>query len=499
MARWLADRQTRPISSGEFKMKIAPLLLSTILLAGIADIRAVESAVSRPNILVLLSDDQGYADYGFVSQKPDVKTPHLDGLAREGMFFPNALSVNPVCSPSRAGIMTGRYPQRGGIYWFTGDKSRPGIPDGVTTIAEYLREAGYATGYIGKLHYDGGEPTPGLRTFPTAHGFEHFFGATTGGTIHYLLHSDKAAREKGAAYAKKNFIAPLWRNEKPQRELDGFTTDLFAEDAVNFIKTNAGKRPFYLHVAWNAVHSFVKQLPPSEAKRRGFELDEEGNAVAPLRQLYLAQLELMDAGVGRILDALRESGQLDNTLILFTSDNGGSSGADNKPLTGGKYHLYEGGVRTPIIARLPGRFAPGARSDAWVSHMDFLPTILEAAGVSPKPDTLEGTSLFGSAKQTTNSAARTLFHDTGFQWSVHQGDWKLLVTSDEAAAVELEKKYKLKLAHGVNLFNLREDPAEQRNLAADHPGIVGELTRLHTAWRKDCRPPAQAKTSSAEN
>jgi len=480
-------------------MKFTASLLVASLFAGMAVLHAAESAPSRPNILILLSDDQGYADYGFVSQKPEVKTPHLDRLAREGAFFPNALSASPVCSPSRAGLMTGRYPQRGGIYWFTGDKSRPGIPVEATTIAEYLRGAGYATGYIGKTHYDGGDPKPGLRTFPTAHGFEHFFGATTGGTIHYLLHSDKAAQEKGADYAKRNFIAPLWRNDEPQRELDGFTTDLFAEDAVSFIKTNAGKRPFYLHVAWNAVHSFAKQLPPAEAKRRGFELDEEGNAVAPLRQLYLAQLELMDAGVGRILDALRQSGQLDNTLILFTSDNGGSSGSNNKPLTGSKYHLYEGGIRTPIIARYPGRFTPGARSDAWVSHLDIMPTILEVTGISAKPDTLEGMSLFGSAKQTTNSAPRTLFHDTGFQWSVHQGDWKLLVTSDEPAAVELEKKYKLKLAHGVNLFNLRDDPAEQRNLADVRPEIVAELTRLHTAWRKDCRPPAQAKTSSAGN
>lgn len=494
MARWLAGCEA---SNTILQVKRIALILAAFLPA-VLPLRA-ETAASKPNILILLSDDQGYADYGFVSQKPEVKTPHLDGLARAGTFFPNALSLSPVCSPARAGIMTGRYPQRGGVYWFTGDKSRPGIPAGATTVAEYLRGAGYATGYIGKTHYDGGEPTPGLRTFPTAHGFEHFFGATTGGTIHYLLHSEKAARERGADYAKKNFIAPLWRNDEPQRELDGFTTDLFADDAVSFIQTNAGKRPFYLHVAWNAVHSFAKQLPPKEAKRRGFEFDEDGNAVAPLRQLYLAQLELMDAGVGRILDALRQSGQLDNTLILFTSDNGGSSGSNNKPLTGSKYHLYEGGVRTPIIARYPGRFAAGARSDALVSHLDILPTILDAAGVFTKPDTFDGESLFGVTNRPPVRAPRTLFHDTAFQWSVHQGDWKLLVTSDETAATELEKKYKLKLAHGVNLFNLRDDPAEQKNLAAAHPEIVGELTRLHEAWRKNCRPPAQAATRRAEN
>ena len=480
-------------------MKITPLLFAVSLFGATAICQSADPAPVRPNILILLSDDHGYSDYGFVSRKPEVKTPHLDGLAREGTFFPNTLSLSPVCSPARAGLMTGRYPQRGGIYWFTGDKSRPGIPAGVTTIAEYLRGGGYATGYIGKLHHDGGETMPGLRTFPTSHGFEHFFGATTGGTIHYLWHSEKAIREKGADYAKKNFIAPLWRNNEPQRELDGFTTDLFAEDAVNFIKTNAGKRPFYLHVAWNAVHSFAKQLPPEEAKRRGFELDEEGNAVAPLRQLYLAQLELMDAGVGRILDALRQSGQLDNTLILFTADNGGSSGSNNKPLAGSKYHLYEGGIRTPIIARFPRRFAAGARSEAWLSHLDILPTILDAAGISAKPDTLDGASFFRLAGEAAKGAPKALFHDTGFQWSVHRGDWKLLVTSDEDAAVALEAKYKLKLAHGVNLFNLRDDPAEQKNLAAAHPEIVSELTRLHEAWRKDCRPPAPSVVNKVGN
>jgi arylsulfatase A-like enzyme len=483
-------------------MKTPSLLLCfslavTLVSHGAEPLTAVATrAPSKPNILILLSDDQGYADYGFVSPKDEVKTPHLDALVKEGTFFPNTLSVCPVCSPSRSGLMTGRYPQRGGDYWFTMEAARSGIPAGARTTAEYLREAGYVTGYIGKVHYDGARPAPGLRTFPTEHGFDHFFGATTGGTIHYLLHSEKVVREKGREYAAKNFIAPLWRNNEPQRELDGFTTDLFADDAVKFIHEHAGKQPFYLHVAWNAVHTFVKQLPPEEAKRRGFQLDEEGNAVAPLRSLYLAQLELLDNGVGRILDALKQAGQLDKTLILYTTDNGGTSGSRNWPLTGGKYHLYEGGVRCPIIARFPGRFAAGSRSDAHVSHLDILPTVLEVAGVSPKPGTLDGTSLFGLAARPEESARRSLFHDTGFQWSVHQGDWKLLVTSDENAAAKLENQYKLKLAHGVNLFDLRADPAEKTNLAAAHPEMVANLTRLHDEWRKECRPPATSAAST---
>jgi arylsulfatase A-like enzyme len=477
-------------------MKVMSLILAGLIALAVDEALAAESVSSKPNILVLLSDDQGYADYGFVSHKDEVKTPHLDALARDGTFFPNTLATCPVCSPSRSGIMTGRYPQRGGDYWFTMEAARSGIPAEAKTTAEYLREAGYVTGYIGKVHYDGARPVPGLRTFPTEHGFSHFFGATTGGTIHYLLHSGKVINEKGKEYAAKNFIAPLWLNDEPQRNLDGFTTDLFADDAVKFIKEHAGKQPFYLHVAWNAVHTFCKQLPPEEAKRRGFELDEEGNAIAPLRSLYLAQLELLDGGVGRILDALKQSGQLDNTLILYTTDNGGTSGSRNWPLTGGKYHLYEGGVRCPIIARFPGRFTAGARSDAHVSHLDLLPTILEAAGVSPKPGTLDGTILFSSAAQPEASAKRTLHHDTGFQWSVHQGDWKLLVTSDENFATNLEKKYNIKFARGVNLFDLSSDPGEKTNLAAAHPEIVTSLTRLHDNWRQGCHPPAALAATS---
>jgi arylsulfatase A-like enzyme len=278
--------------------------------------------------------------------------------------------------------------------------------------------------------------------------------------------------------------------------MDGFTTDLFADEAVGFINEHAGKKPFYLYVAWNAVHTFVNQLPLEEAKRRGFEVNEEGNAVAPLRDLYLAQLDLMDAGVGRILAALKESGQLDNTLILHTTDNGGTSGSRNFPLTGGKYHLSEGGVRTPLIARFPKRFAAGLHSDATVSHLDILPTILDAAGVTSQAAALDGFSLLKAAASPDDLASRALFHDTGFQWSVRQGKWKLLVTIDKEAAAELETKYKLHLVRGVNLFDLHADPSEKNNLAANHPEIVEELTNKHQAWRKKCVPPAIPKSKA---
>lgn len=463
-----------------------PKFLTALVFLGISFLAI---ALENPNIVFLISDDQGYADYGFVSHNPKVKTPNLDQLARDGTFFPNTLSTSPVCSPARSGIMTGRYPQRGGVYWFTGDAKRQGIPKGVPTTADYLRKAGYATGYIGKVHYDGGTPVPDKRSFPTAHGFDHFFGGTTGGTIHYLLHSEKSAREVGPDFSTKFSIAPLWLNNEPQREMDGFTTDLFADKAVGFINEHAGKKPIYLYVAWNAVHTFVNQLPLEEAKRRGFEVNEEGNAVAPLRDLYLAQLELMDAGVGRILSALKKSGQLDNTLILHTTDNGGTSGSSNYPLTGGKYHLSEGGVRTPLIARFPSRFIAGSRSDATVSHLDIMPTILDAAGVAPQVDTLDGVSLLNATANPGELASRALFHDTGFQWSVRQGKWKLLVTNDEDAASELETKYKLHLARGVNLFDLHADPSEKNNLAGNHPEIVEELTKKHQVWRNQCVPP----------
>lgn len=456
----------------------------------------------KPNVLIMIADDQGWADLGCVGIKDDVATPNIDALAKTGVRFTQAYATSPICNASRAGLITGSYQQRFGTFWYGGR----GIHDPkFITLPEMLGAAGFACGYSGKFHYGGGKAArPGDRSFPVEHGFTSFLGFA-GGRKHYLNHS--AAKERAFQQVKNQHgrkgqslrQGPLWRERKTV-DVDGYSTDIFGAEARRYIDQHADE-PFYLHLAFNAVHNFTHQLPKGELERRGLkgwhdwdpatedyyewyrkgrrQLDGSGHPEG--RAWYLAQLELLDREVGRVLAHLDAKGLRDDTIIVYVGDNGGSTPiwADNGPLRGSKYTLYEGGIRVPLIISYPKGFKGGRLIDNVVSAMDLLPTIASLTGVKA-PDHVDGmnlTPLLSGAQPKLGHDV--LVWDTGHETAVRKGRWKLKTARNRRHAdyemVELEL--------GTFLYDLVADPGEKTDLSKKHPERVAELSRIHTEWR----------------
>ncbi|SIN88626.1 sulfatase family protein [Agromyces cerinus] len=445
---------------------------------------------ARPNILLVVSDDHGYADRSALGT-PGVSTPALDRLAAEGTTFSDAYVTAPICSPSRAGIITGRYQQRWGATWF--DSSDIGASP---TIAERLREAGYATGYFGKVHY-GGEGA-GDRGTPPEHGFDESFYGLAGqsmGRLHYLHHSDAAVAELGEA-AEAMAVQPFWSGKEPL-EFEGFTTDEIADRALEFIEQPRDD-PFFAMVAFNAVHNFCWQLPEEELSARGLPafddwhpgageyLDWYDGAISPAlpdgRGYYLAQLELMDRQIGRMLDRLDELGVADDTIVVYLTDNGGSrcNFGDNGDLRGTKYTLWEGGIRVPFIVRWPGIAGAERTNPALVSSLDLAATFEAAAGLPPDPR-LDGQDL--RIPLTGAAQNRTLHWHSGWQWAVRHDRWKLSwcdaasPTAGYVRAVEHSEP-----GDGLMLCDLEIDPGERVDVAEQNPELVERLLALQARW-----------------
>ncbi|WCD93685.1 sulfatase family protein [Microbacterium sp. nov. GSS16] len=469
----------------------------------------------RPNILLIVSDDHGYADRS-AEGTPGVRTPVLDRLAAEGATCTDAYVTAPICSPSRAGLITGQYQQRWGGLWF--DSAHIGS---APTIAERLRDAGYATGYFGKVHY--GDETAADRGAPPHHGFDESFYGLAGqsmGRLHYLHHSADAVAEYGEA-AEAMGVQPFWSGEEPV-EFNGFTTDEIAERAEAFIERQDGEQPFFAMVAFNAVHNFCWQLPDDELAARGLQspgdwhpgaseyLDWYDGAISPNlpdgRAFYLAQLELMDRAIGRLLDRLDASGIADDTIVVYLTDNGGSqcNYGDNGALRGTKYTLWEGGIRVPFLVRWPGVAAARTVVSEPVSALDLTATFAAAAGLAENADDdgrdlrplLEGDvddDTPGAQDRRENRATgeRELHWDCGWQWAVRRGDWKLLsVAGDSPTAQYVRAVEHTSTGDGLILTDLVGDPGERDNLAARRPRLVAQLTRAHERWREQVGLPA---------
>ena len=438
-----------------------------------------------PNIVLLIADDLGYADLSCTETAKDVHTPHIDQLAAEGVRFTQAYATAPICNASRIAIATGRYQQRQGVHWYSGRGLRDAA---VPTIAEVLKARGYATGYVGKVHH-GSDDTLHKRGFPLNHGYDEFFGCV-GGTKHYLHHD--------ASYGKtKLHEGPLW-DQRETKSVTGFTTSLYGERSRAFIRDHKDG-PFFLTVSFNAVHNFTHQLPkeyleqhqlkgfpdlqPGEdywawRKKISFPAHPEGRAY------YLGQLHYLDLEVGRIVKQLEQSGVADHTAIFFVGDNGGSlvTYADNTPLKGGKYTLYEGGIRVPFIARFPARFPGSKVSHATASTLDLLPTIGALADVSTLPRS-DGLNLSGAWSDPSRSTPRTLFWDTKSEQAVREGKWKLLVTRKSPnPRLQIQDTPK-----GTFLFDLSTDPGETTNLVKKHPEIVRRLTTNLQTWQAELK------------
>lgn len=448
----------------------------------------------RPNIVLIVSDDHGYADRSALGT-PGVSTPALDRLAAEGVTFSDAYVTAPICSPSRAGLIAGQYQQRWGGLWF--DSAEIGDVD---TIAEQLGAAGYATGYFGKVHY--GTETEKDRGAPPGHGFDESFYGLAGqsmGRLHYRHHSAEAVETYGDA-AEAMGVQPFWSGTEPA-EFDGFTTDEIADRAMDFVERHQDE-PFFAMVAFNAVHNFCWQLPDEEREARGLPdfadwnpgaseyLDWYDGAISPNlpdgRAFYLAQLELMDRAIGRILGQLDDAGLADDTIVVYLTDNGGShcNYGDNGTLRGSKYTLWEGGIRVPFLVRWPGVSAPGVTIDAPVSALDLAPTFAAAAAVSPVPDT-DGRDL-RAVLEGAKAEERVLHWDCGWQWAVRHGDWKLSwFDAADPTAAYIRSVEHTEPGDGLMLCDLAKDRSEQHDVAAEHPDIVKSLLSQHQRWRAE--------------
>ncbi len=416
------------------------------------------AADRKPNILVIVSDDQGYADVGFNGGKA-VPTPHLDALAASGVRCTSGYVSHPFCSPTRAGLLTGRYQQR------FGHENNPaydpadavaGLPLTEKLLPQFLQEAGYRTGWIGKWHLGA---TPAHT--PWARGFQQTYGFIGGG------HSFSG----WAIDVKKEYNVPLTRDGQATTEVPAHLTEAFGKEAVAFIRRNAGA-PWMLYLAFNAPHT--PHMPTIEREKQFADVKD------PVRRKCLAQISLMDDAVGAITKALADSGQAQDTLIFFFTDNGGtppSLGADNTPLRGYKGYVYEGGVRVPFVISWPARLKAGSTYDRPVSSLDVTATALALAGVAfPTERRLDGVNLIPFLRGETQTAPHAnLFWRTGGgqSYAVRSGDWKLVRNRKQPD----------------ELYDLSTDIGEAKDLASARPEVVAKLAAELAAWDKELVAP----------
>ena len=405
---------------------------------------AAGSKTRKPNIVLIVADDLGYADLGVQGCK-DIPTPNIDSIAQNGVRFTNGYVSCPVCSPTRAGLMTGRYQQRFGHEFNSGpaDVANPefGLPLAETTLAERLKPLGYATGMFGKWHL-GFRP----EMHPQKRGFDEFYGFLGGAHSYQSI----GAGGNGA----------VLEGTEPVSELD-YTTDAFTRGAVSFIDHHRDE-PFFLYLPYNAVHLPLEALEKYKSRFPAIE-DKK-------RRVYAAMLSAMDDGVGQVLAKLRERGLEENTLVLFISDNGGPTAqttSSNKPLRGYKGQVLEGGIRIPFMAQWKGHIPAGKVDARPVISLDIHPTALAVAGGAVPESGLDGVNLLPLLTQEKADAAHDrLFWRFGEQSAARAGDWKLLQYEDAAP----------------QLYNLADDIGEATDLADKNPEKVKELQAAYDEW-----------------
>ena len=439
-------------------------LLAAICAVAIASPHAQPAAPARPNIVLIITDDVGYGDIGSYGA-PDIKTPNIDGLAKAGVRFTQFYANGSSCTPTRAGLISGRYQQRFAIERPLSGAASPdisiGLPATGRSLPQLLRDAGYSTALIGKWHL-GYQP----QFSPRAHGFESFFGFKSG-YIDYYQHTD-------------GFGHPdLFEDETPV-QMAGYMTDLITQRSVKFI-TDHARSPFFLEVAYNAAH-WPYQVPdhPSTARDNARHLlpsDENPGTRAD----YVKIMERADEGVGRILSTLDRLSLSSNTLVIFTNDNGGEWLSRNAPLFNRKFTLYEGGIRVPALMRWPGKIPAGAVSRQVGITMDLTATILAAAGAAVTAETkLDGIDLVPLLRAGAQPQSRTLFWrvTTGGlnQRAVRDGNWKLFLEGSAR----------------LMLVDIARDIGERDDLSATNTAVVRRLRQKLLAWEQDVD--AEAKT-----
>lgn len=442
------------------------LLLSLILLG-------LSLNAAPPNIVLIVSDDQGYPDLGCIGSKP-IQTPNLDRLAAEGTRATNFYVTWPACTPSRGSLLTGRYPQRNGLYdmvrndmvnyghRFTAEEYAVspemtlGLDPKEVTLGDMLRSAGYINGVVGK--WDMGQAK---RYLPLQRGFDFFCGHGNNG-IDYYTH-------------ERYGIPSLFRgNELTTEDKGQYITDVFGREALDFLGAHLGKKPVFLYLPFNAPHSASTLAEDNGGQKPGVQAPEE--EVAKYRDVvkdeklarYFAAVTHMDKAIGGVLKTLDVAGQSDNTIVLFMSDNGGSGNGGNAPLRGSKSTLWEGGLRVPFIIRWPGKVPAGKVTDEFLTALEIVPTLLAATGAAaPTQVTLDGFDMLPVLRGEKPSARTEMFWQRRADKAARVGDWKWLDS-----------------AKGKGLYDLATDPGETKDLSQENPEVVKLMQTRFAAWKK---------------
>jgi arylsulfatase A-like enzyme len=425
----------------------------------------------RPNFVIIMADDMGFADLSCYGNDR-YQTPQLDALAREGLRFTDYHANGPVCSPTRAALMTGRYQQRSGVTGVVfadpaqGKRDDHGLQPTEVTFAKLLGAAGYRTALMGKWHL-GYAP----KFNPRHHGFDEFRGYVSG-NVDFHAHIDQAG------------FPDWWRDLELQDE-PGYTTHLITRHAVRFLEENR-TRPFCLYVAHEAPHAPYQG--PGDPPVRG-PAKQPPLKGAEIARAYREMVQEMDKGVGEIVASLRRLGLAENTFVFFCSDNGGTRESNNGPFNGYKGSVWEGGHRVPAIAWWPGKIKPGT-TDQTALTMDLMPTLLELAQVpAPRGHTLDGVSLAPLLLTGATLPGRTVFWDYNGHAAVRRGPWKLLSNQPRPDAAKARGKGKTKAGASVALYDLARDPGEKTDLATREPERVREMLAALAAWRRDVAAP----------
>jgi arylsulfatase A-like enzyme len=428
-------------------------------------------AASQPNIVFLLIDDLGYADCGFNGGK-EIKTPNIDRLAKSGTII-DSHYVQPVCSPTRSTLLTGRYPTHTGVYTIVSPGAPWGLPLAERTLADALRSAGYRTALTGKWHL--GEFEKAYQ--PNARGFDHQYGHFFG-MLDYYTHD------------RLNKL-DWYRNGEPLKE-EGYTTHLITKEACKVIETGDKSKPLFLYLPFNGVHSPF-QVPDSYLKPYAHL---KGN-----RQKLAGMLAAVDEAIGQIEQALKQAGMLENTLIVFSSDNGGPPPGDNTPLRDFKGTIYEGGTRAAAFATWPGRIPADKRVTQPMHMVDWYPTLIKLAGGSLEQklpiDGLDVWPMLTKGAAAPHDAILSVSTQGPARAAVRMGDWKLMVsgnadadTGEDDGAKKAKKKGKAAAGkyEPVALYNLADDPSESKNLADAQPERVKAMRTRLAELLKDAVP-----------
>ncbi len=413
------------------------------MFGGVAAVCAGAAQAKRPNVVIIVSDDQGYGDISCQDHAKEIRTPHMDRIARRGIRFEQGYANAYVCAPSRAALLTGAYPQRYGFY--TASDSRVGLPLSRITLADVLKKEGYATGAFGKWHL-GIEPA----FHPMKRGFDEFYGFLGHGGHDYFN-----LKRTGEQFNS------ILRNYEAIDET-GYLTDNLGREAVSFIARN-DKKPFFLYLAFNAVH-FPLQAPK--------EIIRKYDTGDPNRDILLAMLECENNAIGKVLDELDARKLSDNTIIVFVSDNGGArnNASNNGKLRDYKHSVYEGGIRVPFLMSWPGHLKENSTSREPVMFLGVMPTIAAAVGAQlPQGLAFDGRNMLpvltGKSSKPLHEA---LFWDGAEEkTAIRSGRWKLVNNKNK-----------------IELFDLDLDVGEKSDLAAQKPEIVAQLRQKFDAWSK---------------